>query len=78
VYLLTKPDEQFTVRNVRDIEAQANAWSQNPEHQKVIAQLKPLLSGIPVRDTCKIRTHRFPWDVGGALLVILSLENRGV
>jgi len=59
VYLMTKPDGQFTVMNVWDTEAQANAWPQNPEHQKVVAQLKLLLSGVPVRDAYEICTHRF-------------------
>jgi len=41
VYLMTKPDGQFMVMNIWYTEAQANAWPQNPEHQKVVAQLRP-------------------------------------
>lgn len=58
VYLMTKPDGQFMVMNIWYTEAQANAWPQNPEHQKVVAQLRPLLSGAPVRDAYEVRTHR--------------------
>jgi len=59
MYLMPKPDGQFTVMNVWDTEAQANAWRQNPDHQKVVTQLKPLLGGVPVLDAYEMRTHRF-------------------
>jgi heme-degrading monooxygenase HmoA len=50
VYLMTKPDGDFMVLNIWDTEEQANAWPQNPEHQRVGAQLRPLLKGAPARD----------------------------
>ena len=58
VYLMSKPDGQFMILNIWDTEAQANAWPQNPEHQKVVAQLRPLLTGAPVRDGYEVRAHR--------------------
>jgi len=57
VYLMTKPDGQFMVLNMWDTGAQANAWPQNPEHQKVVAQLRPLLSGAPAREGFEVRAH---------------------
>jgi heme-degrading monooxygenase HmoA len=57
VYLLAKPTGELMVLNIWDTEEQANAWPQNPEHQKVVAQLKPLLSGAPARDGYEVRTH---------------------
>ncbi len=50
VYLLTKPNGEFMVLNIWDTEGQATSWPQNPEHQQVGAQLKPLLSGAPARE----------------------------
>ena len=58
VYLMTKPSVEFIVLNIWDTEAQANAWPQNPEHQKVSAQLKPLLSGAPSRDGYEVKAHQ--------------------
>jgi heme-degrading monooxygenase HmoA len=58
VYLVTKPSGDFMVLNIWDTEEQANAWPQNPEHQKVTAQLRPMLSGAPVRDGYTVRAHR--------------------
>jgi heme-degrading monooxygenase HmoA len=58
VYLMSKPDGQFMILNIWENEAQANAWPQNPEHQKVVAQLRPLLGGGPVRDGYEVRAHR--------------------
>ena len=57
VYLMTKPTGEFMILNIRDTEQQANAWPQNPEHQKVVVQLRPLLSGAPVRDGYEVRAH---------------------
>jgi heme-degrading monooxygenase HmoA len=57
VYLMTKPNGEFMVLNIWDTEEQANAWPQNPEHQQVVAQLKPLLSGAPARDGYVVRAH---------------------
>ena len=57
VYLMTKPNGDFMVLNIWDTEEQANAWPQNPEHQQVVAQLKPLLSGAPARDGYEVRAH---------------------
>jgi heme-degrading monooxygenase HmoA len=42
------------VLNIWDTEEQANAWPQNPEHQKVVSQLRLLLSGTPARDSYKV------------------------
>jgi len=50
VYLMTRPSGELMVLDIRDTEDQANAWPQNSQHQQVAAQLKPLLSGAPVRD----------------------------
>jgi heme-degrading monooxygenase HmoA len=58
VYLMTKPSGEFTVLNIWDSEAQANAWPQNPEHQKVAAQLKPLLKGAPARDGYEVSASK--------------------
>ena len=52
-----KSTGEFMVLNIWDTERQANAWPQNPEHQKVVAQLKPLLSGEPARDGYEVRAH---------------------
>ncbi len=57
VYLLTKASGEFMVLNIWDTEEQAQAWPQNPEHQRVAAQLKPLLTGAPVRDGFEVRAH---------------------
>jgi heme-degrading monooxygenase HmoA len=58
VYLMTKPSGDFMVLNIWDMEEQANAWPQHPEHQKVVAQLKPLLTGAPTRDGYEVCAHR--------------------
>ena len=57
VYLMTKPDGEFLVLNIWDNEDQANAWPQHPEHQKISAQLKPMLSGAPARDGYEVGAH---------------------
>ena len=57
VYLMTKPSGEFMVLNIWDTEEQANAWPQNPQHQEIVAQLKPLLGGPPVRDGYEVRAH---------------------
>jgi len=57
VYLMTKSSGEFMVLNIWDTEAQANAWPQNPEHQKVVAQLRPLLTGTPAREGFEVRAH---------------------
>ena len=57
VYLVTKPSGEFMVLNIWDTEEQANAWPQNSQHQEVVAQLKPLLSGAPARDGYEVRAH---------------------
>ena len=57
VYLMTKSSGEFMVLNIWDTEEQANAWPQNSEHQKIVAQLKPLLSGPPVREGYEVRAH---------------------
>jgi heme-degrading monooxygenase HmoA len=58
VYLLTKPTGDLMVLNIWDTEAQANAWPQNPEHQKIAAQLKPLFKGPPSRDGYEVSVQR--------------------
>jgi len=58
VYLMTKASGDFMVLNIWDTEEQANAWPQYPEHQKVVAQLKPLLTGSPARDGYEVRARR--------------------
>jgi heme-degrading monooxygenase HmoA len=58
VYLMTKSSGDFMVLNIWDTEEQANAWPQHPEHQKVVAQLKPLLTGSPARDGYDVRAYR--------------------
>lgn len=57
VYLMTKPDGQFMVLNIWETEEQANAWPQNPQHLEVVAKLKPLLSGAPVRDGYHVQAY---------------------
>jgi heme-degrading monooxygenase HmoA len=57
VYLMTKSSGEFMVLNIWDREAQANAWPQNPEHQKVVAQLRPLLAGAPSREGFEVRAQ---------------------
>jgi heme-degrading monooxygenase HmoA len=57
VYLMTKPGGEFMVLNIWDTEEQANAWPQNSQHQEIVAQLKPLLGGPPVRDGYEVRAH---------------------
>ena len=57
VYLMTKANGEFMVLNIWDTEDQANSWPQNPNHQQVVAQLKPLLSGTPVRDGFEVRAY---------------------
>ncbi len=57
VYLMTKPSGDFMVLSIWDTEAQCNAAAQNPEQQKLSAQLRPLLSGAPVRDGYEARAH---------------------
>jgi len=57
VYLMTKSSGEFMVLNIWDTEAQANAWPQNPEHQKVVAQLRPLLAGAPAREGFEVQAH---------------------
>lgn len=60
VYLLTKPNGEFLVLNFWETEEQANAWPQNSEHQRVAAQLKPLLSGAPIREGYVVAAHALP------------------
>ena len=57
LYLMTKPAGEFMILNIWDTEQQATAWPQNPEHQKVVAQLRPLLGGPPIRDGYEVRAH---------------------
>jgi heme-degrading monooxygenase HmoA len=57
VYLMTKPSGEFMILNIWDTEQQANTWPQNPQHQEVVAQLRPLLSGAPQRDGYEVRAH---------------------
>jgi heme-degrading monooxygenase HmoA len=56
-YLLTKASGEFMALNVWDTEEQANTWPQNPEHQKIVAQLKPLLTGAPAREGWEVRAN---------------------
>ena len=58
VYLMTKPNGEFMILNIWDTEEQANAWPQNPKHQQVVAQLKPLLSGSPARDGYDVKASK--------------------
>lgn len=60
VYLLTKPDGQFMVLNIWETEEQANAWLQNPQHQQIVAQLRPMLSGAPMRESYQVQIHEIP------------------
>jgi heme-degrading monooxygenase HmoA len=57
VYLMTKASGDFMVLNIWETEAQANAWPQQPEHQKIVAQLRPLLVGAPQRDGYQVPAH---------------------
>jgi len=57
-YLMTKPAGDLMVLNIWDNEAQVNAWPQNPEHQKVAGQLRPLFAGPPVRDGYEVSVHK--------------------
>ena len=57
VYLMTKSSGEFMVLNIWDTEAQANTWPQNPEHQKVSSQLRPLLAGAPTREGFEVRAQ---------------------
>lgn len=58
VYLLTKSSGDFMVLNIWDTEEQANSWPQNPEHQKIVAQLKPMLAGAPVREGWEVQANK--------------------
>jgi heme-degrading monooxygenase HmoA len=58
VYLMTKAAGDLLVLNIWDTEAQANAWPQHPEHQKIVAQLKPLFTGPPARDGYEVSAHK--------------------
>ena len=60
VYLMTKPSGEIMVLNIWDTEEQANAWPQNQEHLKIVAQLKPMLSGPPAREGWEVRAHTVP------------------
>lgn len=62
VYLLTKPDGEFLVLNIWETEEQANDWPQNPKHQQVVTQLRPLLSGPPTRDGYHVRAYAVTRD----------------
>jgi heme-degrading monooxygenase HmoA len=55
---MTKPAGDLMVLNIWDTEAQANAWPQNPEHQKIVAQLKPLFKGAPTRDGYEVSAYK--------------------
>ncbi len=57
VYLMTKSNGEFTILNIWDTEARAKAWPENPEHQKVVAQLRPLLAGAPIREGFEVRGY---------------------
>lgn len=57
VYLMTKPTGEFTVLNIWDTEEQANSWPQNPRHQQVVVQLRPLLGGAPEREGYQAQAH---------------------
>jgi len=46
VYLMSKPDGEFMVLDIFDTEGQINAWLESPEHEQIVGQLKPLLSGV--------------------------------
>ena len=58
VYLMTKPAGDLMVLNIWDMEAQANAWPQNLEHQKIVAQLKPLFKGALTRDGYEVSAYK--------------------
>ena len=58
VYLMTKNSGDLMVLNIWDTEAQANAWPQHPEHQKIAGQLKPLFKGPPARDGYDVSTYK--------------------
>ena len=53
-YLLAKSTGDFTILNIWDSEEQANAWPQDPEHQQVAWQLRPLVSGAPMLDSYEV------------------------
>ena len=57
VYLMTKATGEFMVLNIWDTEAQASVWPRNPEHQKIVAQLKPFLGGAPQRDGYEVPAY---------------------
>ena len=56
-YLLTQVNGVFMTLTIWDTEEQANAWPQNPEHQRIVAQLKPLLAGAPAREGWEVRAN---------------------
>jgi heme-degrading monooxygenase HmoA len=58
VYLMTKSNGELMVLNIWDNEAQANAWPQNPEHQQVVAQLRPFFKGTPTRDSYEVSAYK--------------------
>ncbi len=58
LYLMTKPDGHLMILNIWDTEEQANTWIENPKHQEIVSQLKPLLGGAPVRDFYQVRAHK--------------------
>lgn len=50
VFLMAQPHGTFMVLNIWENKEQAEAWPQNPEHQQVVGQLKPLLSKAAIRE----------------------------
>ena len=57
VYLMTKPSGELMILNIWDTDEQVNAWPQNAEHQKVVAQLRPLFTGAPARDGYEVSAY---------------------
>lgn len=57
MYLLTKATGELMLLGIWDTEAQANVWSQNPEHLQLVAQIRPLMSGAPKRDSYEVQAH---------------------
>jgi len=56
VYYMTKPNGEFLIMTCFETEAQMEAWSNNPEHKNLGAQLAPLFMSSSVTDTYKVQS----------------------
>jgi heme-degrading monooxygenase HmoA len=57
VYLLTRPDGELVVMNNWETKKQADDWFQNPEHQNIIFQLRPMLKSAVAPENYKVAAH---------------------